>query len=193
MAQTDWSVFGFAIDPARIKDDPTSFLACVGKAIALWTHVETALGEVYTYAVGAHGIAVTPFHQPITVSFYEINSFETRLAVTSGAVGEWVRGHAEIKKEWVTLADRATRNHRVRSHIAHFSLYGHPDQDPGKQIWLQPNPPIGGVRRAAQGKPPIRYFRDDLERFCEQFKTTANDLHRFCSSPLHKVMHSGSS
>jgi hypothetical protein len=173
--------YALAVGPKEIKDDLTGFLALVGRSIALWSHVESKVADIYLTCVGAHGIFVNPFHQPIVVSYYAVASLEARIAMTAKAVTEAMSTKPELAGEWPALSNRIDRKYRIRSNIAHASLYGNCHKGRGKQIWLQPNAPVFGVGKRGKDGKPIQYFAGDLETICGNFSALANQLGVFDS------------
>lgn len=188
MALDNSSAYAIALDPKNIKDDLTKFLALVGQSIAIWAQVEQQVGDLYATCVGAHGVMVNQFHQPLVVSYYSIMSFDARLLMTSTALSEAMSDQQAIVSEWTTLANRISRKYKIRSNIAHFSLYGSAKRDEGKQIWLSPKPPVFGVKRGTKNGKAIEYYAPDLEAICNNFKQVATAISQFDSKVFRTMM-----
>jgi hypothetical protein len=102
----------------------------LGLTITQWAQVEHAFQHAYTSSF-------KKFDQAISMAFYAIENFRSKLTVAD--VAFHLNLSPELNDEWAVLNSKLQKRSKIRNQLAHRYIKERPNKTPGKRVLLMPN------------------------------------------------------
>jgi hypothetical protein len=168
-----------------LEAEVQAFYAALGKAMAQWQPVESALAIIFTAIVSGD-----INRQSLgNATFHALASFKPKLEMLDAAMAAasvifplerspWA--DKSIFSEWNALRNRTSKRADRRNEIAHFAMHIEPMNPPGRRCFLAPNVMNVNSIIKYEGTPPTRNICM-IMAIGNSFENLANDLQEFYS------------
>jgi hypothetical protein len=158
----------------ELSDQRNALYCAVGEALTAWAEVESALGALFAYAVNRED------HMAGFRAYWNIVSFEAKLAVCHATIKAAVSYNPDLTREWSAIHNRLLDKNKKRNKLAHGQVVQQArdfaKRDFFQEVWFIPYYVSGQLGKGISSADQERLSVKEIKEIRKGFTIAQNRL-----------------